>query len=143
MILLWCWRQKLRLQPFTAYSCESGLFLRTTEKSIADESFEESEAISESKSEIKDNYIYVVSQLCEPNTLKYKLAQRTEVDPEDSKRIFIQVCRGVQGKLIAFTVFFVDKLAPEFSVSKLIESRYLLETHFAMKVTSENCPQYS
>ena len=53
----------------------------------------------EASDEIKDNYIYVVSQLCEPDTLKYKLAQRVEVDPFDSKRIFIQICKGVQGRV--------------------------------------------
>ena len=61
---------------------------------------ETEEPETEIKDEIKDNYIYVVSQLCEPETLKYKLAARDMVDPDDSKRIFIQICKGVQGYLL-------------------------------------------
>ena len=66
-------------------------------KSSVEDSIDEVTASDETTDEIKDNYIYVVSQLCQPETLKNKLASRADVDPFDSKRIFIQICKGVQG----------------------------------------------
>ena len=72
-------------------------------RTFDDESLTKSETEepeTEIKDEIKDNYIYVVSQLCEPETLKYKLAARNMVYPDNSKRIFIQICKGVQGYLL-------------------------------------------
>ena len=46
-----------------------------------------------------DIYIFVVSQLCEPETLKYKLQGRSEVDEIFSKRTFLQIVKGVKGNV--------------------------------------------
>ena len=57
------------------------------------------ESFDSANSGSNDIYIFVVSQLCEPETLKYKLQGRSEVDEIFSKRTFLQIVKGVKGNV--------------------------------------------
>ena len=57
------------------------------------------ESFDSATSGSNDIYIFVVSQLCEPETLKYKLQGRSEVDEIFSKRTFLQIVKGVKGNV--------------------------------------------
>ena len=83
------------------------LSLESHEESLNPDSQSESDSVKESSptgesfdsatSGPNDIYIFVVSQLCEPETLKYKLQGRSEVDEIFSKRTFLQIVKGVKG----------------------------------------------
>ena len=75
------------------------------------------ESFDSHTSNSNDIYIFVVSQLCEPETLKYKLQGRSEVDENFSKRTFLQIVKGVKG-----TVF--QKLFSEPLFSKMDRSTW-------------------